>query len=142
MPRATRFPSGLQTGKNTGVPSESTIGNVLQVQEVDVSAGGKRAQLQLPPNAYPVEMYTLVKTADASAQGVQVYVGTSANQTRYATFLTSASNNYRTTTVSGKAWAEGFGSAASNVVMVDVTAAFVLSGYDATVSIVYEIKDN
>lgn len=141
MPRATVFPAGLQTGKNTGIPSESTIGNVIQVQSVDVSAGGKRAQLQMPANAYPVDMYTTIFAADASSQGVNIWVGTSANQTRFATFLTSAARNYSPTTSSGKAWLEGFGSAASNVIAIEATAAFALSGYNATVKIVYEIKD-
>lgn len=142
MPRATRFPTGLQTGRDIGVPSLSTIGNVVQEVEVTVAAGDLDKQVQVPPNSFPLDMSVIVTNADASSQGINVRFGATGNDLRYGTVLTSAATSiFRISTVSGKAWKEGFGTDDQNVITVKATAAFALSGYEAIARITYIIKD-
>ena len=142
MPRATRFPTGLQTGRDTGVPSTSTIGNVLQTVECTVTDAAPDTQVYVPPNSYPVNWNVVVTDADASAQGVNINFGIPGNDTRYGSSLVSAATLLiGPTAVSGKAWKEGFGTSAANTITVKATAAFAISGFEAIARITYIIKD-
>lgn len=147
MPRATRFPSGLQTGRDVGIPSQNTLANVVQMQECTVEFGALKNQFQFPPNSYPTEMTVLVTvpvSGSGMTNGVNVRFGISADATRYGTVPVSAAGNVRMTAVSGAAWAGGFGTADYNIVAIDATAqgsAADLEEFKGLARISYIIKD-
>ena len=136
----TTFSGPLRTGKNTGVPVTTTLGHLVAEQRVTVAVASKKARLFLPPNSSLIEGTIFVTDAVSGiAAGVNVRLGTSADEGKFSVTPVSARNLYRIAAVSAPS-VLNFGTSVANTIAVDATAqasAADLVAFQAVVSILY-----
>ena len=139
----TQFAGPIRTGKTTGIPSQNTVGTLIAYQECTVSTASLTNRLQFPADCRPVGMHVTVTGSAGQVPGVNLMVGTTADQSKYATFQVSATGFYGAparASTSGAAIAAGFGSGEYNVVMFEASAqasAAALTGFEAIIGVNY-----
>ena len=139
----TRFAGPIRTGKITGIPSQDTVGTLVAYQECTVSTASLQNRLQFPADCRPVGMHVTVTGSAGQVPGVNVFIGTTADQSKYCTFQVSSVGFYGAparASTSGAAIAAGFGSSDYNVLAIEASAqasASALIGFEAIIGIAY-----
>jgi hypothetical protein len=139
----TQWAGPLRTGKTTGIPDQNTVGTLIAYQECTVSTASLTNRLQFPADCRPVGFNVVVTGSAGQVPGVNVFVGTTADQSKYCTFQVSATGFYGAparASTSGAAIAAGFGGSDYNVVAIEASAqasASALIGFEAIIGIHY-----
>jgi hypothetical protein len=138
----TQWAGPLRTGKTTGIPTQNTVGTLIAYQQCTVSTASLTGRLQFPADCQPVDFYVNVTGSAGQVPGVNVFIGTTADQKQYAQMRVSAVGLYRANRAdtSGAAMAGGFGNTDYNVVAIEASAqasASALIGFEAVVGVIY-----
>ena len=139
----TQWAGPLRTGKTTGIPTQNTVGTLIAYQECTVSTASLTNRLQFPADCRPVGFNVVVTGSAGQVPGVNVMVGTTADQSKYCTFQVSAVGFYNAparASTSVSAIAGGFGASDYNVVMFEASAqasAAALTGFEAIIGVHY-----
>ena len=136
----TTFSGPVRTGNNSGAPVTTTIGHLVAEQRTTVQVGAMKSRLFLPPNSALIEGTIFVTDAASGiAAGVNVRLGTSADEGKFSVTPVSARNLYRIAAVSAPS-VLNFGTSVANTIAIDATAqasAADLVAFRAVVSILY-----
>lgn len=127
----TTFSGPLRTGQNTGAPSTTTIGTLPATQACTVSVNARKGVIVVPDDVQfdRITAYvTQVVSGSSMAAGVNIRVGVSAREAKYATIPVSAMGVYEASRVpancSAIAWmaavSAGLGDTA--IITIDATA--------------------
>lgn len=138
----TSFSGPIRTGKITGIPGQDTMGTLVATQQCTCSSAALKNQIVLPANCQPLDFFCIVTGSAGQVPGMNVFFGTSSDQSKYATIKASATGITRplAAAISGQAVLTGFGNSDYNVLAIETTAqasATALVGWEAIVGITY-----